>query len=470
MGWFKAIDVHGLLNQLQNYGLVIVAVLMVVVVVRLFSRNEDLREHSTTIAVFLGLLAFAPVLCWLIQRLSGNRFYGILCAGIFGAVVLWVLLRVTNRAVNDFLGGLLFDMVFSQGSFAERILPRKKLPNLLLLQHWRKTGEVRQAYRAARRGLIRRQDAYALWLFTAETAAVNLKKPSAAVKLIRKLCRADEFTDAQKTYAVNQLKTWAANGGFSFDEQMFRPLLSRPPKEDPLKEVARFREQGDYRKAKNRLLGILRHDPENLAVIVLLVRVYAQDLQQRNKAEALIASFEKQSFASRDAVAFLRNSLEAWLATPKTKFLIRLPIPPASPMPERGESAAKTLLAGLPTIAISVPSPTREAAPPRPERSAPPISTENLPPHIGALVEAGCLGTAVEELQKLIQQDPEDLGARLHLAQVHILHCQDRRVAERVIREILRHHKFTPEQKALAASHLEDWLKIYVARNPLLTD
>jgi hypothetical protein len=86
------------------------------------------------------------------------------------------------------------------------------------------------------------------------------------------------------------------------------------------------------------------------------------------------------------------------------------------------------------------------------------------------LIEAGCLGTAVEELQKSIQLNPWHFESRLHLAQVHILNCHDRRVAERIIKDILTNPTFTPEQKALAAKNLDDWRQKHGARNAMQPD
>lgn len=459
MEWLAAMKESGALDLIERYGWIACAFLAVIFLVRVFARNPDLEPHRWWLGLYLALLGLTPAVGWLLTRYLHNRYLGVFLSGIYGFLVFKGFLKIFHRAVNDYFGGLVFDMVFSEGSFADVARPDQKLPNLTLLRHWRATGEVKKAYRTARSGLLRRADAFPIWLFAAETAALHLHKMTRAVRLVRKLCDLKEFSDDQKTYAVNQLQFWVASQGYDLDVSHLRDLAAPPPRAKPMTEISQLRQRGEYRQAQSKLQALLKREPANLAAAMLLVRVYAQDLRRLDKAKEMVDDLENSGHVGSGVITFLRNSLKGWAGAADEN---RAADSGVVSVGEGTSSAAAShiAVAGLPEVRIVPPEPPEPAPPRRKPKSTAPVFTGELPAEIACLLEAGRLGTAVEQLQKNLEQDPEDFASVLHLIQVLVVNCRDSRAGDRVLRNIQSNACFTTEQKALAAVKLAEWKRL----------
>jgi hypothetical protein len=460
----KGMSYHTISDLVQSHGLAIFLVAALFLVVWLFHRNEDLQPHRVPLVVAFGLLGIIPLL-WLIATLTNNRLAGSVLSVILGMVIVWQIVKIVDRATNDFLGGLLYDIVFSEGPFAAMYRPPRKLPSLRLLQAWRANGFTRKAYRVARRNLVKTENAFPIWLFAAETAAIHFGRVPTAIKIIRRLCRCTQFTDDQKTFAVSHLKGWAAAKGYDLNVLGMKSTHGPSPKPSPLRNINRLRSRGCYQEAKSQLLRLLRHNPDNMAAAVMLVRVYAQDLHERDKAEKLINSLEKKPFISNGVIDFLRNSLNEWLATPITTTTTSIRIADNSPTCGPTLGALRRLLARALGRNVIQPSQADQPRLSHFRKNSPPAFTENLSPDIASLVTEGLLGTAVETLESLIQQKPADFDLRLQLAQVWIVNCEYPKGAERTITAIEGDPGFTAAQKSTARTQLALWSKKYAERN-----
>ena len=456
-------SISAIVDFLQSHTFLISSLAILLVVVVLFFRNEDLREHLSSVGFSILLLLSTPLVWWIAATLTHSRMAGFLFAGCHGCFAIYLVSRVANRATNDLIGGFVFDMLFSEGSFAERIIAPRKLPNLTLLHHWRETGDPGKAFRAARAGLVRSQAAFPVWIFAAETAALHLQNLPAAIRIIRRLCAAREFSSDQKEFAVGEIKAWSARQGYDIDMGSLQKSYTRPPKPRPLTEIAQLRQRGDYDGARIRLRAILQRDPDNLAASMLLVRVYAQDLGLRRSAEQLIAELEKRPFVSGSAILFLRNSLEAWLDhtdPPQNASTI----PPSTSTPK---TASVKISLETPPIMKLFSKPATAASKKCPPPGEPdPSLFEGLSPWTSSLIVERRLGTAVEHLESLLKQAPEDFELLLQLAHVQIVHCGNLRVGERIVAKIDANPTFTSAQKSIAKDKLRHWREKYAETGP----
>jgi hypothetical protein len=480
--WESQMGTQALFNYIVSHGLTLGLILAGGYLAWLFNHNEDLREHRTALALSLAMLLAVPIGGWMVSALTHSRTAGITAMVLLALAVGRLVLKLMDRAANDFLGGLLFDAMFCEGPFAELVRRVQKLPSLKLLHHWRDTGHAGKAYRTARRAMVAQREALPLWLFAAETAAVHLKNWPAAIRIGRRLQRCREFSDDEKAYAANHLKGLAAAQGYQLDTCELGGNGRSRAKLKPLAQVAQLRGRGEYSQARGLLELMLRKDPENLAAAALLVRVYAQDLRQRDKAEGVIEDLARQPFTPSALIDFLRNSLAEWEALPPAA-LPSAP-PPAAPAKRtaRPGRSNKIVLEAPPIfrstalpsrpVATMAASATASASLPVvgekavAERESPPVFTEGLSPQIASLVEQGRLGTAVEELEKLIRAEPDNLSPVLELVQVQILNCGNLSTGEKIVAKIQCERRFTVPQRADALAKLKTWREKHEKDNP----
>jgi len=372
----------------------------------------------------------------------------VVLAGLF---LLRLLARLAERAIGDAHPGFLKRLLMLNPRFSEAVHRQQRLPNLFLLHHWRDAGEVKRAYRTAKRNLVKREEALPIWLFAAETAAVHLDKWSAAIRIVQRLCRCPAFNEDEKIFVVNHLKGLAATQGLDLDIQKLRGRHLQRPRLTALKQATRLREQGQSEKAISLLKEMLQRNPENLAAGVMLVRIYAQDLHRRDQAEQVIAQLEKQHCGSRAVIDFLSNSLEEWLQSGQMNSDTAAPLGSRAGAPPRVTLVAPPITREMDASAVSS---TESAADSSPE----PATEEGaLPEEIALLVREGRLGTAVQQLELQIRQDPHNLGVILQLVHVEVVHCRNLRTGERIVTHIDCCPDFTEEQKALALAKLRLW-------------
>ncbi|MGP8235693.1 MAG: hypothetical protein ACLQVW_09805 [Limisphaerales bacterium] len=300
----------------QRWEIILFALLACRVLLALW-RNEDLEGYWGYLKIALvivGLLFFSG---WMLGiHALGSCFGGVLGGCLLAVPGLWFLAKMCDRAFNDMLGGLLFDLVFSEGPFAEKIRTVRKIPNLTLLRHWREHGLVRKASHAARRALKNDSRTFPLWLFAMETAALYCDDLREAERLARRLHRCDNITEDQKVFAVQELKGWAAAQGVNVDLTRFTCRRSPLRQGKELREADHLREAGCFREAESKLLHLRRQDSDDFAAALLLLRIYTQDLRRRDKAEDLLRQLSKQPYASEAFLEFARRSLDEWAGMP----------------------------------------------------------------------------------------------------------------------------------------------------------
>jgi hypothetical protein len=69
----------------------------------------------------------------------------------------------------------------------------------------------------------------------------------------------------------------------------------------------------------------------------------------------------------------------------------------------------------------------------------------------------GSFGTAIEMLEEQIGTQPGDFELQLKLAEVYAVHCKNMMRAEKIIGQIERSAKFSPQQIATARVKLKEW-------------
>ena len=421
------------------------------------ARNADLGEHRGHLR-FILICSFVAFLAgWFLGQSTGHPGIG-LASGIFLALVPCLIgLRMANKALSEVLGGLIFDMVFCEGDFAEKGgRAEEPLPNLTLLRHWRENGSARKAWRAAQPHLVENAGNYPVWLFAAETAAMHLGRPQRAIKIIRRLDHCEAFTRDQKEFAVQELKAWLAILGRDLDLQQFHSKRGAVEKRGPMAKAAGLRQQGRFKEAVSLLESLMARNPENLAAALLLMRVYAQDMKRPQKAEKLLAAIESQPHVAAGLVEYARSSIPEWNL-----------LAPAAPEQKkrwfgRGERAdaapAKVMVSGPPGAGGEAPEDedtieSRLVAR-RPAKAAP---TPVVKDDVDALLRNGNLGTAVELLEQRIKEEPKSFERWIKLADAHANFCHNPHGAIKIIREMERSSNFTPEQIGQAQSLLKKW-------------
>ena len=177
-------------------------------------------------------------------------------------------------------------------------------------------------------------------------------------------------------------------------------------KPKPLIEAYQLRLQGRFQEAESMLRPLLAEEPRDVDAAMMLIRIYAQDLRQPQKAREILEALEKQAHVSPAHVEFARRSIAEW-----------------------GQGK------------------------PKPEKvDAPPESIDEL-------LAQGYFGTAIEILEQKIEEQPRDLDLRLKLAEVYIRHCGDVHQAEKTVREIETSSGFTTQQMQNARTKLGEWRK-----------
>lgn len=208
---------------------------------------------------------------------------------------------------------------------------------------------------------------------------------------------------------------------------------------DPLAEAARLRTQRRFVDAESLLNSLLRKNPADHGAAIMLMRLYALDLRQPERAGRVLAEFEKQPHVSPDHVQYARRSIPGWAAGRPDGVLAVPDSPGAAPAPGiPGDSAA-------PGAGLS-PNPPRPQAVPR-----------FNPELVDKLLAHGSLGTAVEMLEKQIKAQPQEFALRLKLAEVYAVHCKDLPRAEKIVAQLEQAASLPPEYSTMLRAKLEAW-------------
>jgi tetratricopeptide (TPR) repeat protein len=173
---------------------------------------------------------------------------------------------------------------------------------------------------------------------------------------------------------------------------------------DPLNEAARLRAQGKFAEAEAFLKARLKKQPADSGAALMLMRIYAENLQQPEAAARVLAALEKEPHVPPEHLEFARRSLAEW------------------------------------------------------RRPGPKVSMEEvLPPSLEEMLEQGFYGSAIELLEEKIKAQPRDLDLRLKLAEIHALHCNNLPRAEKIVKLLGAEKLFSGEQVAAAEIKLKEW-------------
>ncbi|HEY4416486.1 MAG TPA: tetratricopeptide repeat protein [Verrucomicrobiae bacterium] len=185
-------------------------------------------------------------------------------------------------------------------------------------------------------------------------------------------------------------------------EHLGVPQAGKPIR--PLVAASRLRLEGKFHEAELILSSMLAGNPRDLEAAMMLVRLYAQDLRQPEKAKEVLRALEKQPRISSAHIEFADRSIPEW--------------------------------SQLPPGAVEV------VEPPKIES-------------IDELLAQGFFGTATERLEAKIKEQPQDFESRLKIAEVYGVHCANFPRAEKIVRQIEK--DFSPKQVQLAKMKLAEW-------------
>ena len=192
-----------------------------------------------------------------------------------------------------------------------------------------------------------------------------------------------------------------------------------------LANVFALLDQKRYAETEIRLNQLLVREPRNTAAYLVLIRLYARELQNENSAHALIERLAKRGWLPPAFVEYARHCLGGWLK-PVTSGI-------------KANEGVESLLVERKTP--EVPDPAVEE----------PEST------IADLLAAGRLGTAIELLETRVRHRPDDFEAWLMLAEAHGRYCCNLERARETVRRIEMNGAFNPQQIREAQAKLQEW-------------
>lgn len=174
----------------------------------------------------------------------------------------------------------------------------------------------------------------------------------------------------------------------------------------PLVDAGRLRAQGKFGEAEQLLQSLLAKNPADDGAAIMLMRLYAQDLRQPDRAYEVLRALEKQPHVPAAHLEFARRSIDEWRQ-------------PQAAQPDRAQ--------------------------PRKAKS------------VDELLAQGSYGVAVEMLEEQIKTQPENFELQLKLAEVYAVHCKILPRAERIVGHMERTPSFSPRQIAAARAKLAEW-------------
>jgi hypothetical protein len=87
-----------------------------------------------------------------------------------------------------------------------------------------------------------------------------------------------------------------------------------------LSPILHLGESGQFKEAESQLVQMLKLEPENLLAVFMLLRLYARDLRQPERARALIQSLESRPNPPPMFSAYADDQIKEWLLpSPKVK-------------------------------------------------------------------------------------------------------------------------------------------------------
>jgi hypothetical protein len=159
---------------------------------------------------------------------------------------------------------------------------------------------------------------------------------------------------------------------FRLYSQMFADEIV--PASPPLAEAHQLRAQGRLLEAEAKLNALLKQQPDNLAAVMMLVRLYAQDGARPEKAGTLLQMLGQQRRVPRAFLEYARSVIAEWSGA----------VPPKT-------------TEGIESLLVD------QKPAPAPGKAVDPDQTS-----IDELLAAGQLGTAIERLEDEIGGQPEN--------------------------------------------------------------
>jgi hypothetical protein len=196
----------------------------------------------------------------------------------------------------------------------------------------------------------------------------------------------------------------------------------------PLNLAASLRDEGKLPEAETLLLSLLKQKPADEGPALLLMRLYAEDLRQPERAYALLREFARQPHVSSAHVDYARHSIPEWA--------------------NAGRSATNQPAAPIESVSVG----RAAAVPTEPTKPAPFDLAE-----VDQLLTAGSLGSAVELLEAQIKTQPTDWKLQLKLAEVYAVHCHDMVRAQKITGRLEQNAAFTADHVAMVRAKLEEW-------------
>lgn len=172
----------------------------------------------------------------------------------------------------------------------------------------------------------------------------------------------------------------------------------------PLVEATRLRQHGKANEAALVLNSLLAKNPSDREAAMMLMRIYAEDLRQPDRAQEVLHALEQQPSISAEDLQTAVRSIAEW-SQPKTEATV----------------------AGA------------------------------LPESVAGLLAGGHFGTAIERMEAKTREHPADFEAWLTLAEIHARHCDNLLRASKIIRQIELNPAFSPEQIQIAEASLKTW-------------
>jgi hypothetical protein len=470
LGWIQGQD-HNFSNLSTWCHWPVFAWVMLALATLVFSQfynYPDLAEHRQVLFFFMagflvcGILGGTAGYCYWIQYVrDGSPWTCLLAGGIVACLPLgFYFYRWNVRVSEQLVGRTIFDMIFSYGGFSEKILKKRRLPEILLLRHWRDHGDVEKAWQTAKGKLFKEARALPVWLFALETAVLYRRKPDDALEILKQLCVTDEFHYDHRVVAVGMMQGWMAAAGFSFDPARFkieRPPLAPSELTDKVKEKCRA---GRFADAEILLQEALGRDSLNEQAFIQLVRLYCQDMKNRPAAEKLIAG-AGNTFSPK-LLDYMSGLLDEWMQLPVRSVVKRRTFLDWFRQQDRVEPVSKGI-STIPPPVTSKPAPPEAADPLEAQLERLKQTRETMPAHTGGhdpidqLLAEQRLGTAVELLKQQAESSPKNFNLWLRYAEAHGLHCGNLTTATKIVRQMERSGNFKKAQMKKAYARLKKW-------------
>lgn len=236
--------------------------------------------------------------------------------------------------------------------------------------------------------------------------------------------------DEEAIQLCTKLRNSAEGSALAIEAMLFRAYDQmfadeRLRSQGSLADIFVLLDQKRFAETEIRLNQLLVREPRNSSAYLILLRLYARDLQNASSAQALVERLGKRAWLPPGFLEYARHCLREWLK-------------PAAQEPKSKEGVESLLVERKATEA---PTPVPED----PERS------------IADLLASGRLGTAVELLESRVKHCPDDFDAWMMLAEAHGRHCCNLERARDVVRRIEMNDSFNPQQIREARAKFEEW-------------